>query len=259
MLLFFIPEAKTASNALLEQHGLKFLDGRTTRHTLKGPSGPGLLVADKSIAAGKLSYCESQRWSPRYGVDSLVGTDPATPVTPQSLQRDNILTGESITLLDGQAWTIPLLREWRLGDTLEVEGKLPRVMQQCPVTGRFVLGAVIPKYQSIWETSLAMANQILAQLQKTAEATLDDNQIHQFAIDLLAINYRLDASVVSHLQILTPELCGQIICAALDIETLRAHLKNLLSRRTSGGTNSKSGKQPPTAAANTPTAPPPAS
>ncbi|QDV22933.1 hypothetical protein [Aureliella helgolandensis] len=252
MLLFFIPEAKAVSDQLLRDHGLDriILAGRHHRETFRGPSGgQGLLIADARTPAGALEYlADKQTWSPRFGFSSLVGTFNDKPPTPRELLREKTLPGESIRMVDGHDWIVPLLRNWRPGETLDFSATLPRVMRQSPETGSFVLGDVVPQYSAIWETSLDIANTLLAQLAKDGAAELNDAITMQFVCDLLAINYTVDASIVSHLQILTPELSGRIITSALDWDTLRAHLKKLLSRSTSGGTNSDSGATPPTEA-----------
>lgn len=249
MLLYFIPEAKALTPQVIADHCLAHLAGHTSqRETFRGPRGAGLLVSANTTPADLLAYDENkQTWSERFGLESLVGTWHDHPVRPESLLRDNPVAGQSIELIDGNKWIIPLLRQWRAGDDgMIVKCKLPCVMQQSPIDGRFVLGKVIPTYRQIWEQSLAIAEQILRQLSTDAKAEMEDADVDQFVIDLLAVNYRVDASIVSHLQLLTPELCGQIICAALDLDTLRHSLKNLYSRRLSGGMNTESGATLPT-------------
>lgn len=250
MLLYFLPEVKALTPEVLERHGLTHLDSRTSRETYRGPGGQsGLLVGESTTPAELLSYHETQQtWSPRFGLDSLVGHWHQHPVTPAILARTNQIAGPSVTLLDGHAWQIPQLRQWRAGDdSLVVNSKLPCVMQQSPSNGRFILGAVVPQYRQLWESSLEIAQHLLSQLSAGTVAELDDDRVNHFVIDLLAVNYRIDASIVSHLQLLTPGHCGEIVCAALDLDTLRNSLKNLYSRRTSGGTNTGSGEPRQTA------------
>lgn len=261
-LLYFIPGAKALSPPVIAAHGLAHLStGVGHVETYRGPRGAGLLVSDNRTPAELLRYDPDQQdWSERFGLDSLVGTWHDHKVTPQHLQRETLIQGQSIELLDGQQWTVPILRQWRDGDDqLVFKCLLPSVMQQSPSNGRFILGAVIPQYRQLWESSLVIAQQILIQLSTSAPVELEDESINQFAIDLLAANYRLDASVVSHLQLLTLEHCSEIVCAALDLATLRHSLKNLYRRRTSGGTNTESGNQPLPTDSTTLTDPPPPS
>lgn len=262
MLLYFLPGVQAVSKAALADHGLLELLGRTAeRQTFAGPRGGGMLLADADIPAELLSYsADAQVWSERYGLDSLVGTWHDHPVSPSSLTRPQQIDGLELELLDGNRWLIPQLRQWRTGDAdhqIITDCCLPRVMQQSAATGRFILGEVVPRYRQLWDRSLDIAQQIFGQLTSGESAQLDDDHVNQFVIDLLAINYHVDASTVSHLQLLTPDHCGQIVAAALDLATLRHSLKNLSRRRSSGGTNTESGATPPPEASTTPTAPPP--
>lgn len=248
-MLYFIPDAKAMSAGLLAEHGLdRLLIPSSHRETLRGPGGQaGLIVGDNTLPPDRLRYDEQkQTWSPRFGLTSLVGTHSDHPITPEKLARPQQLPGEEITLLDGRRWRVPLLRKWEDDEQLCFRTELPRVVQQSPETGRFILGEVVPQYRSLWQRSLAIGQYMMEQLQHSKSAELDDDEIHQFACDLLAVNYRVDASVLSHLRLLTPELLGAILRSALDWDTLRAHLKNRLSRLTSGGTNTESGETLPT-------------
>ncbi len=86
-----------------------------------------------------------------------------------------------------------------------------------------------------------------AQLKGRDDAEMEWSRVFSFAVKVLAVNYRVDASVLSHLQVLAPDLAAEVVRIALDWDTLRAHLKNLLSRQHSGGTNTESGATQPTA------------
>jgi hypothetical protein len=231
-MLYFVPNAKSLSASLRTEHGLdRLLASSQCRETFQGPDGPGLLIAEATAGADYLHYtADKQTWSKRFGYTSLVGTWDDQPITPAQLARPKLIEGEQIELLDGHRWQVPRLRQWRDEDQLRWEHALPRVMQQSQTTGRFVLGSVIPKYRQLWETSLRIADSMFGQLQAADSAELEDSVVEQFACDLLAANYRVDASVISHLQLLTPELCGAVIRAGLDWETLRAAIKNRLSR-----------------------------
>ena len=59
----------------------------------------------------------------------------------------------------------------------------------------------------------------------TARASLTDNTIDHVVCDLLATNYHVDPSAISHPQLLTADHSSRIISAALDRDTLRASLK----------------------------------
>lgn len=249
-MLYFVPNAKSLSANLRTEHGLdRLLAKAQSRETYQGPAGAGLLIAESSANADYVHFdAAKQTWSPRFGFTSLVGTWNDKPITPDSLKREQLIDGESIELLDGHPWQVPRLRQWRDEDALiQFDNKLPRVMQQSLESGRFILGAVIPRYRQLWDASLQIAESMFAQLAQRDCAELEDTMVEQFACELLAANYRVDASVISHLQLFTPEITGAVIRAGLDWDTLRAHLKNRLRRRASGGMSSESGATPPIA------------
>lgn len=233
-MLYFVPNAKALTPEIRKEHGLdRLLDKCQVRETVDGPDGSGLLIADAAAAQDYIHYKRGeQSWSKRFGFTSWVGTWHDKPVHPDSLVRQPLIDGPRLQLLDGHEWQVPTLRRWIDSDAgVAFDVNLPRVMQRSQLTGRFVLGSVIPKYRELWEASLKIADTMFAQLAQSESVELDDAEVEQFVCSVLAANYRVDADVLSHLQVLTPDLCGAIVRAALDWDTLRAHLKNRLSRR----------------------------
>ncbi len=247
--LYFVPNANAVTAELLASHALGNLLGASThsQHTFSGPGGQtGLLIADNSLPLERFVFdAERQRWSKRFGFTSMIGTWIDSPPTPAELAKSEQLKGIDIALLDSQHWHVPILRAWRQTDSLQFDVRVPRVLQQCAETGAWLLTAVLPQYRELWESSLKIADALFDQLRNgdnTAELEWDD--VFNFAVQVLAANYRVDASVLSHLQVLEPSLAAEVTRCALDWHTLRATLKNVLSRL-SGGTNTESGATPP--------------
>jgi hypothetical protein len=246
-MLYFVPNAKSMTAEIQKEHGFdRLLNSVQHRETASGPQGSGILVADGSKSAEYVHFnADRQTWSPRFGRTSMVGTWNDQPVSPEQLARQQQVEGDQLVLLDGHRWQIPRLRKWLDDDEqIQFSPELPRVMHRSTSTGRFVLGSVIPQYRDLWERSLKIAESMFAQLAQSQAASLEDSEVELFVCEVLAANYRVDADVISHLQLLTPELTGAIVRAALDWDTLRAHLKNRLRRRISGGMSSASGNPP---------------
>ena len=250
--LFFVPGAQAVTAELLKEHGLDHLLGSVEhRHTFSGPPGgvAGLLIANNDCPVERLCFDDAkQTWSKRFGLTSLVGTWNDAPTSPAELVREKLLAGSDVKLLDGEHWHVPVLRRYREEAVLQFKCELPRVMQQCTETGKWILGNVVPKYKELWDESIAIASTLFQQLQGSTTAELEWKQVFDFAVKLLAVNYRVDASVLSHLQNLHPDIAGDIVQAALDWPSMRAHLKNELSRLTPGGSTSESGATRPTEA-----------
>jgi hypothetical protein len=251
--LYFLPGINAMSSEHLVAHSLDRVLGQSyqSQQTFRGPGGQsGIMICDASVPPDRMLWVpDEQVWTPRFGFTSLVGTWKDAPPTAAELQREQVLPGCSLKLLDDSDWEIPILRAWRDGDNLlEYDIRLPRVMQQCAETGRWLVTAVVPQYRQLWDTSMKIAEALFDQLRGNDSAELEWQDVFDFAVALLQVNYRIDSSLLSHMQVLQPTLAAEIARRALDWDTLRAHLKNALSRRLSGGTNSESGPMPPTEA-----------
>lgn len=248
--LFFVPNERAITSELLVTHGLDRLVPRPqSRYSAGGgPQGAtGLLIADESVPMDRLAVDESQQaWSARFGMTSLVGTWLDAPPTAEELQRDRGIAGSAVSLLDGHSWQVPILRKWSPDSIVDWTCQLPRVMEQCAQSGAWLITAVVPEYRALWDHSMRIAQALFDQLSDRDAAELDWSDLFDFAVAVLKVNYHVDASVLSHLQILQPDLAAEIVQAALDWPTLRASLKNALSRHASGGTNTESGATPPT-------------
>lgn len=250
MLLVFVPGAKTLNAAVRAEHGLHTLmpSGPIHREVQRGPDGAGIMVAENLAgAAERLQFNESlQSWSPRFGLSSFVGHWNDAKPSPTTLARQSLVDGERVQLLDGQDWQVPRLRKWiEQDERVTHTTPLPRVLKQDPDSGHLVSGPVVPEYRELWEQSLTIAQQLLDQAAGTGAASLDDEQLNAFVVGLLQTNYKIDLSVLSHLELLSMQHFSQVVYSALDWQTLQATLQKQLSRRTSGGMNTESGATPP--------------
>lgn len=226
MFFVFMPNAKSLTPSLRAQHRLDEIlpaSETVTREVVDSHHGPGLLCGWKTTQTDLLRISsEGQRWSNRWQYSSMIGTWESHPVLPTIIRRQNTLPGPSVTLLDGQQWTIPLLRSWHESDPLpRWTNELPRLLGQSTETGELTVGDVIPKYTELFDRSIRIADSLLG----GDAGQMQDTDAQQFAIDLLSVNHHVDTSVVIHLQLLHAGLCGEIIRAALDLQTLSAALK----------------------------------
>ena len=241
--LYFLPGANALSESLLAEHGLADLIGstRTEQQTFRGPGGAaGIIVSGGELTTDQLLPDETRgRWSRRSGYTSLVGTWNDAPPTELELQRTPMVDGEAVTLLDGHAWRIPRLRKWRTDKIMSWEPALPRLLTQDFDSGQWALGDVVPQYARIWETSFAIVSDMVG------SGDLDWETRLNYAADLLAINYRIDKSLLAHLRLLTIDNAAEIIRCALDWPSLEDQIKKEFGRL-HGGINTESGATPPT-------------
>lgn len=262
-MLYFFPGAKSLAAARAAHGWLSDLcPSAQSRETMRGPGdASGLIVAAGHVEATELRYDPgTQVWTRRFGSDAWMGLTRNRTYRPTEFARETHVRGESLILLDGNAWTIPRLVAY---DPDQLEGPfvygclLDRTLAQDLDTGRLVPGDVTPQYREVWEAALAIGDNLLAQItggQNKAELPADIEE--RFIAQLLGLNYRVDTPEISALGLLSSSLARRIIRIGIDWDTLETNLKNRLSRRVSGGTNTESGELPQTEDSAIPTDPP---
>ncbi|EMI20535.1 hypothetical protein RMSM_02567 [Rhodopirellula maiorica SM1] len=250
--IYFLPGVKDVNAAILDQFRLGgLIDRPTKRETFRGPDDLQGMLCCQSGSVKTLRFDPNQKWSKRFGTDAYVGIDPESPVTPESLQRPTQIAGQRLTLFDGQSYVIPQLRCF---DVNQIDGpllyscNLDRMLTQDTETGRMVPGEVVPQYRDVWNDAIKIGDRILDQLTRgQSSASLAEVDLHDFAIKVLGLNYRLEKPEVTAANLLTLELSSKILNIAIDTETMRANLGNRLRRRASGGSRTESGVTPQTA------------
>lgn len=270
-MLYFVPKRKSVSAGQLRELGLAYaIDSPVTRETMRGPGNQaGILVADSSLVdPARLRYAkDEQEWRklPGAGEDGpsvgRYGTERHP--TPDQLARPRQLPGPEIELLDGQRWTVPLIRTWQLHDTdprILYHDAVPRVLD-IDDSGKFVTGAFVPQFAALAARGIAAAESIYNQLtgRDSTGAALEPQEVLGLAVDLLGTNYRVGRAEIALMRILDEELANAIVRLSLDLTALVDHLKNAASRRASGGTTSPSGAEPRTKASRATTGQPSAS
>ena len=199
------------------------------------PSGaPGCVFLESQSGRVPRMDIASQHWVKRPG-GLWIGWEKDAPPTPEQLTRESQLAGKSIELADSATWQVPMLREWRLNDTdappIVYMIKVPRLLE-CNEENKWVEGDVVAGYRSIWDRSKQVFDAMILGVQ--SEVELDDSELINFAVDLLAVNYRVGIHEVSALGLLTIPLAREVIRAGIDADgyemALESHTKNVLSR-----------------------------
>jgi hypothetical protein len=265
---YFVEGRKHVNAADLFSLGLsRSLRKPTARECLANtPSGaPGCVFLESDSGRVPRMDMASQTWVKRPG-GLWVGWDNDAKPTPEQLARESQLPGKAIELADSTTWKVPTLREWRLNDTdsppIVYQIKVPRLLD-CNEAGKWVEGDVVAGYREIWDRSAAVFDLMVLGSQQKVE--LDDSDLISFAVDLLAINYRIGSHEVSALGLLTIPLAREVIRSGIDAEgyemALESHLKNELSRSELTESNAGYGAERLTMdeATSTPTAQPVAS
>lgn len=249
-MLYFIPGATHIDKTILANAGLADILGPVQyRQTVRGPNGSGgMLVAPTLVVDGKTYLpdydADRQTWTKRYGGDCWLGRDPDRPERPSNYQRDKQLSGKSVTLRDGNRWTIPQLKVFlqNTGDgPLIYTPRLPRLLRQDPDTGEMIPGDVVPEHSAIWNQAMAISDFLLGVARDTGSATLTSSTAIDFACNLLRCNYRIDKPEIDALGLFDDANYTEVVRIAVDWEGVEAELKNRRSRQPSGGTNSDTG------------------
>lgn len=135
----------------------------------------------------------------RDGKPVYVGFWNESPPTPNELRRKEFLPGYQYELLDGNQWTIPLVRRYG------ADGHgcaLPCVIDYDD-EGEIIDGPVLQRYAYLWELTKPIVDDLLATYELGEPADeLTAKQIVETAIRLLAANYRVGLAEVRALELL---------------------------------------------------------
>jgi len=172
-------------------------------------------------------------------MDAWIGYWNDNRPTAKTLAKPKQLDGETVKLLDGESWIVPKLREYAETDSAKLvyHQKLPSLLDYAD-DGMLIIGDVVPEYREVWEKSLAIADALTG---GDNEGTVSLADQLEFAGPLLGINYYVSMFELTMLGIIGGEEAKAIVRAALDFNSLEERIKNVLSRHSSGGTNTTTG------------------
>lgn len=261
--VYFLPGRRGVDQSDLSRLGLdKILDrphgSAAVANTPSG--GPGFTVVDRStpITLARI-FPDLQIWKAAPKVDGVVpyyvGYHKENKPTPTDLERPRVIDGDLVVDLDGEIWTAPQLREWRVGeDPLSPFSCSPTVPRVCDLNedGDVILGDVVPEYREIWEKSWSVASALWPDHVDTGSKMSDSDAI-KFAGDLLGVNYRVSFLELALLKSISPEIARDICRAGIDAKGFEDTAKNLVSRSDSETIVSDCGPDRPTSGSPTQT------
>ncbi len=182
----FAPNGKLC-RSLIDSRGLPFEDltdaGQLSICEIPG-SGPGgksgvivCALPVSGIVPKRIGYHpREQDW---HQIDDglWIGLDKIEPPTPEELQRRRMHRGHVLTLGDGQAWEIPVVRRPLDGST-----DLPCGYQ---LSGGRWLESIKPQFKPLWEE----AGEVHRDCRE-----LGFDRLLGYALNVLAINYRVGSN-----------------------------------------------------------------
>lgn len=230
MFLYFVPGRHSIDAHDLAGLGLAYILDRggpfsTCGVVGAGPSGgSGVVFASFPPEETGLVRIDldKQTWRPIPGSSAWVGHYTDRLPTPATLARDEQLAGHWLELLDGNSWRVPMARGWSESDAGESRWRvlLPQRLDLA-ADGRWVNGAVVARYQPLWELCEAWLNERCGQ----ADGRLANQGDIDAAVLCLQANYKIGRVEAALLGILSDELIGQVLDCLIDWPGWLAHLK----------------------------------
>jgi hypothetical protein len=220
--LYFIPKATSPTREELLALGLAHVDDYEMRGCTHGPADAnGVIIARK--AAGEFGYYpDKQTWRKRPGDDVHVGFYTDRKPGPEDLLRPDALPGHPVTLADGNAWLVPVVRSFAdsSGEIVPLL-KLP-AKAELGDDGKWTGGQVVDRHQPLlsaaqWWLQVVFSGADQQAAETALRVTFDFDQACQHAVSLLAANYRMGAVEAALLGIFDQELVANILNAAVDL------------------------------------------
>ncbi len=194
----------------------------------KSPNGKsGNVFADSTRQNGRRAgyYAEQQTWRKLPHVEGRpelwVGYWNDAKPTPEDLQRGKLLRGPKLTLADGAAWQVPIVR--RFDEAAQRwESELPAYLDY-DESGQVVRGQPVDEYTRLWELTAPLADAQFARDAGEEGATgPTDADVYAAVAALLQANYVVDLPELIALRALQESDAGTICLVACRYEQLMA-------------------------------------
>lgn len=217
--LYYLPEISGAAPKTLANLGL--LDRFTAtganliEHCVtavnEGPAGHGCIVC---VGTNPPAVSPETKWAAAgkfwVAVEDL-------PPRPADLERELGITGPELTLADGQAWRVPIIRRWNRATAQHISN-LPTALKPIfdPQGKATMRREVKEEYQSVDE----LADRLFHDFYNQTTMPLD--QAAADAMQLLSINYRIGLPEAGLLGLLNEENVVQILGTSIDYAEIQA-------------------------------------
>ena len=245
-LLYYIPKRQQVKPDEIAALGLShaITNGFVPRRCQGGPDhGSGVVVAQGIDAADLGYYADQQQWEKADGQDWWVGYYADRQPTPENLARENQISGHLVTLLDGNKWVIPLVRQWAADD--DEPGwfsPLPRAMKR--EGGKWTSNEVLPRYAHLLDYAAKYFDLVMTAAVE-GETEVDDDWLMDAAATLLAVNYRVSFAEIGALQLCGIDQFIAILDAAIDRKEIHRWAQKKIESATDGASTSDGQEESP--------------
>jgi hypothetical protein len=227
--IYYLPT--TAGPADLHAAGLldRFASrsGRLLQHTVSpAHAGPGGEAGGHFVAIGPAAVVSGeQQWSPIFSAanDAIVArvAIEALPPGPSDLARsaDDGLGGYTLTLGDGNTWTVPLVHKWNAdAGGHDLHG---RAVTLAPVLGQDNRTQIRRVAKKEFAPIDALAARTFTRF--ATGATISISDLFADAVAFLAVNYRIGPAEAGLLGLLDEDTARTVLGLAIDYPALLRH------------------------------------
>jgi hypothetical protein len=223
--LYFIPSGQNFGQGLLKEVGMDYLTADKMRQVSMLNSGPedqaGILCADNRLSAKDLFYRPAeQKWEKSINGKFWIGYWLDNPPTESNLRRPVLVNHYKVTLNNGQAWAVPVVRLYSgktvLDETVTLDGA----------------GNIKYKTQKRYEALCERVNSLWGDIaietgQSPGPFKLDDKARYELATEVMQLNYNIGPQEISMMELFTKNNLSEIFRAVLDIPYLEKALELL--------------------------------
>lgn len=201
--------------------------GSMPRTCIAGPGGrAGFTLPGPGDPWQPGYYPDRQDWSKVQGLvlasdepgaQLWIGTsvEPGKSPVPGDFARDDVIPGHLVTLADDQQWLIPVCRKFGRIDVL------PTRMRFDHAARRWVEGDQLERYVSLSGHAERYYRHVFTTAggddELAATVILPFDEAAAIAAEALAVNYRLNATLIDHLALLTKHNISHILNAMIDM------------------------------------------
>jgi hypothetical protein len=151
--------------------------------------------------------------------------------TPDELARADVISGQWLTLDDGNAWLIPSARRFQERDgLLESALNLPQRLT-LNEQGDWVLGGIKARYERLWKLACTYGDAWSTALSEAQEDSgtcvirLDDKVLLDTAVEAVKTNYRAGAIELDMLGVFDQEVMWKVLAILIDQGTFESWAK----------------------------------
>lgn len=199
----------------------------TPRPVTNGPGGQhGIIVSASDEWVGY--FQGKQAWKQEPGKEYWVGYWKDTPPTPETLARANQIDGRMLRLEDGNAWLIPVARQYDEFDGVIMARQMLPTRLTRDELGNWVHGDIKQRYRLFWDLTNAFIQAIVD----------DQQQFHDYddlVVEAFKCNYRVSAIELDMLGIYDATVRDRVIRIVTDLDGYRDLVKKKQALLDSGG------------------------